>query len=151
MALHSLHDPTTETRSHARFRLTPSFAALLEGLLHDIKNLVAQEIRLAKHEVQHELGKARRAAISVGAGIGIAVVGAVLLILMLVHLVQALTGLPLWGCYGIVGGLCLAAGVALLAKGRRTAADIHVVPSKTVQTMKEHATWIKDQTQSHKI
>ena len=148
MALHSLQDPTTETKSQTTFVARSSFAMLLEGLIHDIKNLIAQEIRLAKHEVLHELGKARTAAVSIGAGIGVAILGGLLLILMLVHLLQALTALPLWACYGIVGGLCVAGGIAFIAKGKSMAADIHVVPPKTVQTIKENATWIKDHTQS---
>ena len=151
MALHSLQDPTTDTKSGTRYGPASSFASLIDGLIHDIKNLMAQEIRLAKHEIQEELGKARTATVSFGAGIGVAVVGALLLILMLVHLLQALTALPLWACYGIVGGVCLAAALALLVKGKKTVADIHVVPPKTVQTMKEHATWIKDHTQSRRI
>ncbi|HJU03613.1 MAG TPA: phage holin family protein [Nitrospiraceae bacterium] len=148
MALQSLRDPTTDTQSQTSFGLKSSFAALVEGLIQDIKHLIAQEIQLAKHEVQQELGKARTAAISIGAGLGAAILGGLLLIFMLVHLLHALTGLPLWACYGIVGGVCVAAGVFLILKGKNTAADIHVVPPKTVQTIKENATWIKDQTQS---
>jgi hypothetical protein len=41
---------------------------------------------------------------SLGIGIGLAAIGGWLLILMLVHLLQALTAFPLWACYGLVGG-----------------------------------------------
>ena len=150
MALHSLQDPTTDTRSPMGFGTKSRFASLIEELIGDIKNLITQEIRLAKHEVQYELGKVKTAAVSIGAGIGVAVVGGLLLILMLVHLLQALTELPLWACYGIVGGLSLAVGVGLLVKGKNMVADIHIVPPKTVQSIKENVTWIKEQTESLK-
>jgi putative superfamily III holin-X len=151
MALQSVKDPTTESKTGSRFGAKPSFASLLHGLVQDLKNLIAQEIRLARHEFQHEVQKVKTAALSMSAGIALATVGGLLLILMLVHLLQALTGLPLWACYGIVGGIFVGGGVFMLMKGKNTASDIHVVPPKTVQTMKENMTWIKDQTQSHKI
>jgi ElaB/YqjD/DUF883 family membrane-anchored ribosome-binding protein len=56
----------------------------------------------------------------------------VLLILMLVHLLQALTALPLWACDGIVGGLLAAGGIGLLVLGTQTLAQLPLVPQDTV-------------------
>jgi hypothetical protein len=69
----------------------------------------------------------------------------VLLILMLVHLLQALTALPLWACYGIVGGLLAAGGIGLLVLGTQTLAQLHLVPQDTVETMKENVQWPKEE------
>jgi hypothetical protein len=44
------------------------------------------------------------AVMSLGIGNGLAAIGGWLLILMPLHLVHALTALPLWARYGIVGG-----------------------------------------------
>ena len=123
----------------------PSFAALLDGLWQDLKTLVVQELRLATHEVQQELGKAKSAAVSLAVGAGLLAVGGLLLILMLVHLLQALTNLPLWACYGIVGGAIAGTGGWLLMKAKTTVEHIHVVPIRTVQTMKENVSWIKEE------
>ena len=125
-------------------RRRPSVAALLEGLWRDLKTLVAQELRLAVHEVKDELGKAKSAAVSLAAGIGLVAIGGLLLILMLVHLLQALTDLPLWACYAIVGAAVAGTGAWLVMRAANTVQDIHVVPIRTVQTMKENVSWITE-------
>ena len=125
-----------------------SVAALLDGLWRDLKTLVVQEVRLATVEVREDLGKAKTAAVSLAAGIGLLAVGGLLLILMLVHLLQAVTDLPLWACYAIVGGAIAATGAWLLMRARSAAQDIHVVPIRTVQTMKENVSWITEEVTS---
>jgi|SRR5579884_173707 len=132
-------------------RRPPTFTSLLSGLVQDIKILTLQELRLAKNEVQEELGKAKSAAASMGIGIALAAVGSLLLILMLVHLLQALTDLPLWACYGIVGGLLVGGGVALLFRAKERAGAIHVLPIRTFETMKENVAWIKEEVTSPRM
>lgn len=151
MVFETFNAPVAERKPGSQRPTEPSFTSLVEGLMEDFRNLIVQEIRLAKHEFQQEIGRARAAAVSVSVGIGLAVLGGLLLIVMLVHLLQALTGLPLWACYGTIGGACVAAGIALLMKAKSAATGIHMVPLKTVQTLKENVTWIKEQTQSRKI
>jgi hypothetical protein len=71
--------------------------------MQDAQRRRRQEVVLATHEHRLELRTTRRAVISLGIGIGLAAGGGWLLILMLVHLVHALTVPPLWACDGIVG------------------------------------------------
>lgn len=123
----------------------PTLAQLLTGLMNDAKELLRQELALAKHEVRVELRKTMLAVMSLSIGAGIAAIGGLLLILMLVHLLHALTALPLWACYGIVGGLFAVVGVVLLVIGKNKLARIHLVPQETVETMKENVQWIKEQ------
>jgi hypothetical protein len=123
----------------------PSLSELLTGLVNDVKALLQQELALAKHEIRAELRKMLRAVVSLGLGGGIAAVGGWLLILMLVHLLQALAALPLWACYGLVGGLCAGAGAVLLVQGLRQLAHVHGMPQNTVDTMKENVQWLKGQ------
>jgi Putative Actinobacterial Holin-X, holin superfamily III len=129
----------------------PSLAALIGSIINDAKDLLLHEFTMAKLEVQDELNKTKTAAISLGVGAGIAAVGSILLILMLVHLLQAFTDIPLWGCYGIIGALLLALGIGLLLTGKKTAQEIDVIPQQTVDTIKENAQWIKEQTTSTKL
>ena len=82
----------------------PTVTQLLTGLMQDAQKLLRQEVALATHELRRELRTIRRTVMSLGIGIGLAAIGGWLLILMLVHLLHALTALPLWACYGIVGG-----------------------------------------------
>jgi Putative Actinobacterial Holin-X, holin superfamily III len=123
----------------------PSVTELLTGLVNDAKVLLQQEVALAKHELRAELRQIILAMMSLGIGGGIAAIGGFLLILMLVHLLQALTALPLWACYGIVGGLFAMVGGVLLVLGKQKLAHMHLVPQDTVETMQENAQWIKEQ------
>jgi Putative Actinobacterial Holin-X, holin superfamily III len=122
----------------------PSLAQLLTGIVNDAKELMRQELALAKHEIREDLRKTKAAMLSLGLGIGVAAIGGLLLILMLVHLLHTLAGLPLWACYGIVGGLFIIVGGVLLLIAKQTIARIDVVPPQTVETMKENVQWIKE-------
>jgi Putative Actinobacterial Holin-X, holin superfamily III len=121
-----------------------SLAQLLTGIVNDAKELMRQELALAKHEIREDLRKTTTAMLSLGIGIGVAAIGGLLLILMLVHLLNALAGLPLWACYGIVGGLFLIMGGVLLLIAKNTIARIDVMPPQTVETMQENAQWIRE-------
>jgi hypothetical protein len=123
----------------------------MHGLVSDAKLLMRQELALAKHEIQGEVGKTKTALVSLGVGIGITAVGGLLLIVMLVHLLNALTEWPLWLCYGIIGGVCAIAGVVLLYRGKQHISQIDMVPQQTVETMKENVRWIKKKATSEQI
>jgi hypothetical protein len=128
----------------------PSLAALLGGIMQDAKDVLVQELTLAKLEGHEELGHIKTAALSLGIGVGVAAVGGLLLSVMLVHVLAAYTDMPLWGCYGIVGSVCGVLGWVLLAAGKHTIEDIDVLP-QTVETMKENAQWFREQTISDTI
>jgi hypothetical protein len=123
----------------------------MHGLVSDAKLLMRQELALAKHEIQGEVGKTKTALVSLGVGISITAVGGLLLIVMLVHLLNALTEWPLWLCYGIIGGVCAIAGVVLLYRGKQHISQIDMVPQQTVETMKENVRWIKKKATSEQI
>jgi len=128
----------------------PSLAALLGGIMQDAKDVLVQELTLAKLEGHEELGHMKTAALLLGIGGGIAAVGGLLLSVMLVHGLAAYTGIPLWGCYGIVGSVFGVLGWVLLASGKHKIEDIDVMP-QTVETMKENAQWLRKQTTSDTI
>jgi len=128
----------------------PSLAALIGGIINDARDLMVHQLTMAKLEMQGELRKTKNAVISLGIGVGVAAVGGILLILMLVHLLDALTDIPLWGCYGIVGAVFAIVGGVLLITGKNKASEIDVVPEQTVETLKENAKWIKEQTTSNR-
>jgi uncharacterized membrane protein len=129
----------------------PTLAQLVSDLVSDAKQLMRQELALAKHEIHEEVHKTKVALVSLGAGIGIVAIGGLLLIVMLVHLLNALTEWPLWLCYGIIGGVCAIAGVVLLYRGKQHISQIDMVPQQTVETMKENVRWIKKKATSEQI
>jgi hypothetical protein len=128
----------------------PSLAALLGGIMHDAKDLLVQELTLAKLEGHDGLRQIKPAVILLALGVGVGAVGGVLLSMMLVHVLAAYTDMPLWGCYGIVASVFGVLGWVLLAAGKHKVEEIDVMP-QTVETMKENAQWLREQTTSDMI
>jgi hypothetical protein len=124
--------------------------ALLGGILNDAKDLLVQQLMLARLEGQDELRQIKTAALLLSIGIAVSTVGGMLLSLMLVHMLVAYTDVPLWGCYGIVGSVVAVLGGVLLAAGTHKAEEIDVLP-QTVETMKENAQWLTEQMTSDMI
>jgi hypothetical protein len=124
----------------------PTLAQLVSGLMSDTRLLMQQELALAKYELYEEARKTKTAVTSLGVGIGIAAIGGLLLIIMLVHLLRDFTEWPLWTCYGIIGGICAIVGIALFYRGKRQISQIDIVPQHTVETMKENVRWFKRKT-----
>lgn len=114
-----------------------TLAGLISGVVADAQELVRKEINLAKAEVKQELGKAREGAISLGIGVGVAAVGGLLLILMLVHLLNEVAGLSLWVSYLIVGALFTIVGVFLLLRGKNRIQQIDPMPRQTIASVQK--------------
>ncbi len=114
-----------------------SLADLMKGTLGDVEKLIGHHIDLLRTELKDEVCKAKSAALSLAGGAGIAAAGGLLGILALVHGLHEKSRLPLWACYGLVGGVLGGAGAALLRAGARQAADVQVVPRRTAEVFRE--------------
>ena len=117
---------------------------LVTGILDDAKVLMRQEAQLLRDEVKLELSKAGRAASGFGIGAVLAALGTLFLLLMLVHGLHEWAGLPLWGSYGLVGGLLAGVGLVLILRARSLAGSVHATPLRSLHTMKENVQWIKE-------
>ena len=118
---------------------------LLGAVLRDAEALAGQHVALLRAELRHELVEAGLAAASVGVGASLTAAAGVLGSLMLVHKLHDSTRVPLWGCYGLVGGALGAVGVGLLASGLGRAAAVDLVPRQTGAALREDFEWVKDQ------
>src|SRR5437867_4064591 len=107
-------------------------AGLVGAIARDAERLVGQHVDLIRSEFRQSLDGAPAALVSIGAGAGLVAVGGVLGTLMLVHGLHKSTRIPLWGCYGLVGGVMAALGGGLIVAGTRRAAALHVVPRETI-------------------
>ena len=124
----------------------PSMASLLGGIVSDIQTLIRQEIALAKTEMMREWDKAKTAAGSMAAGAAVLALGGVLLGIAVVCVLHEVALLPWWVSFLLVGGVLAVLGAVMYYTGRNKAAQVHVVPPQTAETMRENVQWIRNQT-----
>lgn len=131
---------------HVDLESPPSMTSLVGGIVNDARQLIGQEVTLARRELQQELDKARTAAVSFGAALTVLGLGAILLCFMLVSLLSEVAGLPGWASFALVGGVLAVVGGSLLAVAKNKAREVSLVPRQTVETMRENVQWLKNQT-----
>ena len=119
---------------------------LIHGILADAEKLFHEQVALLRQEVRDEIARARSAVVAGGVGVGMTALGGVLCAQMLVHGLQSATRMPLWACYGLVGGGLAGGGLALLNRARRDVAGIPLgLPPKTSEAIRENVDWLKKQ------
>jgi hypothetical protein len=130
--------PTTPAES--------DFSTLLGAIAQDAGRLVRQQLELARAEVGGELERAAGGAACVAAGAGMVATGGLMAGPMLVHLLHRTTGLPLWACYGAVGGGLVAGGAVLAKAGRDRIAGVKLpVLPETSSAARENVVWLTEQ------
>lgn len=146
---------SVEREQHVSTLGSPSASArdeptteLVGGVLADMRHLVSAEVESAKLEARAELKQATKALLAAAIGGGTLAMGALLVLFMLVYALAEGTAVPLWGSYGIVGGVLVIIGIALLAVGKVKARDADGWPEESVQQAKQDAKWLKDETRS---
>jgi hypothetical protein len=127
-----------------------SLATLLSGIVADAQELVRQEIALARQEVREEISTAKDAGIKLGIAGAVLAIGGLLLVLTLAQGLADLLNWPAWAGYGLVGLVLAIVGYFLLSAAQKRLSEIHPVPEKTVETLKENVEWLKDRTTSDK-
>lgn len=121
-----------------------SLAHLATGILDDLQELLEQHLKLFRAEVTEDLRRTREAVVWLTVGAVACGLGALLVLFMCVHLL-ALTDLPLWACFGIVGALVLGIGGTLFYHGKERLEQAAPVPEKTIEELKEDVRWAKGQ------
>lgn len=137
------HSPPSDTQQTAQDNT--SIAKLMGELVADAQELAHKEVKLAKQEVRAEINKAIQGLISLSAGIAVAAIGGLLLIIMFVHLLVDLFAIEFWLSYLIVGGVLAVIGGILLMVGRSRVTNIDPMPRETVDSVRKDAQWIKEQ------
>ena len=120
----------------------PGIPSLIGGIFQDAIDLVSKELTAAKLEIREELEKTKSAVLLMAVGGGALIVGILLLSLMLVHLLQNITGFELWICHAIVGAVLALVGIISLYSAKQRAATTSLIPTDSVQGAKEDARWI---------
>ena len=116
---------------------------LFGDLATDMSNLVRQEITLAKVELTQK-------AKYVGRNVGYLVIGGAIAYAAMLAIIAALIMLlakyvPHWGSALIVGAVVGGIGWLLIGKAMAALQQTDLTPRETVETLKEDATWMKQQ------
>jgi len=119
---------------------------LVAGIAQDTGTLVNQHIELLRADLSAEARRAGRGVVSIAAGGGMAAAGGLLSGMMLAHVVHRATRLPVWACFGLVGGGLVTMGVKLMQQGSQQIASVQLLPPPdTVAALREDAAWMKSQ------
>jgi hypothetical protein len=121
----------------------PGVARLVSGIIEDAQQLMKQQAELLTADIRKDLRDAKEAGFSLGIGGILLGVGGLLLLFMVVHFLNWMWPeyLPLWGCYGIVGGLLALVGGIVFYRGQEQLEKIDPTPEVSVQAMKENLQW----------
>jgi hypothetical protein len=129
----------------AAIRDERSLGDLFGDLSQQTSNLVKKEIELARHEMTRAATDLARNSAMVAVGGVVAYAGAIVLLIGIAWLLQDL-GMPIWLGFLLVGGLTAAIGAFLAYRAINAMKTANVVPTRTVETIKEDIEWAKDQT-----
>jgi hypothetical protein len=116
---------------------------LFSDLATEMSNLVRQEVALAKVEIAQK-------AKYVGRNIGYLVVGGAVAYAAMLAIIAAIIMLlakvlPNWGATLLVGVVVGIVGWLLIGKALSALQQADMTPRQTVETLKEDATWMKQQ------
>jgi Putative Actinobacterial Holin-X, holin superfamily III len=120
-----------------------SVPALIRGLLDDTRDLIREEIALARAEIREEITAAQSVATAFSAAALAAGIGAVLLCITIGGALAYVLGWPAWAGYGIMTLLLFGAAFGAVQYGRRQLVGVRALP-KTTQTVKENLAWMQN-------
>jgi len=118
------------------------FETVVAGLLRDVRALMQQEIALARHEFEYEIGKILKAVLWFGIAVVMAVIGLFTIAAACVLILYEYTGLPAWACAAIVSMILLGAAVGLRAAGQGVVKSVHIMPVRSVRILMDDVRWM---------
>lgn len=114
-----------------------SVGGLVRSALDDARELVREELLLARVELRQEMSKAAAAGVQFGAaGMSLMFAAAFLLIALALG-ISAAFDWPAWVGFGIVAMVLAVAGLVFVSGGRKAVRAVRPLP-RTVQTLKEN-------------
>jgi len=126
-----------------------SIGQLLKELTHETSTLLRQEVNLAKTEMSEKVSRAGANLGEVAMGGGVALLGAIALLLAVIYGLGAILNNFLspetasWLAPLIVGGILAAVGYSMIKKALETLKRESLAPEKTTQSLQENKEWLK--------
>ncbi len=122
----------------------PGTSTLLTEILHDVEDLLKQQMALFKHEVKVEVQRIATAIIVLIVGATTALIGIGSLSLMLAYLLNwTIPALPLWACFGLVGIAIVGLGVASARYGLNRIRNLKLLPEESMAALRENLEWTR--------
>jgi len=115
----------------------------VSGIIDDAQRLMVQHAELLKADIRKDLHDAKEAGYVLGLGGVLLGAGGLMLLFMFVYLLDWLCypQLPLWGSFGIVGGVLAIAGGIFFFRGQQQLDKINPLPENSVEAVKEDLQW----------
>jgi hypothetical protein len=116
-----------------------SIAGLVRGVMDDARDLVREEIALAKSEARVELGKVASAGAQFGVGTVALWFGVLFLLFAAAFGIEALLGWPRWAGFALVGIVLTLGGAVALLMARSAARRVQALPRtrESIQSLRE--------------
>jgi len=114
---------------------------LVSGIIDDTQRLFKQQAELLKADIKKDIKEAKDAGVSMMAAGALLGSGGLLLLFMLVYLLHEVVKLPLWGSFGIVGGVLALAGGIAFYRGRQKLETLNPLPENSAQALQENLQW----------
>lgn len=122
-------------------------APLLRDILEDTQKLLRQEFALAKVEVREDANRLREIfAYSIAGAIATALSAALLTVSAALLITSWLPWVQPWAAFGALALLCALCSVVLLRLVAKKSREIRVFPEQALESLREDARWIQDQT-----
>ena len=126
---------------------TESIPGLVRSVLDDARELIRQELALAKAEVREEVSAAQGVAIAFTGAALLALLALILLSVALGGAIADLFNLPTWAGLGITAVVMAAGALVLMNRGKARLANVRVLP-KTQASLRENMAWIQSKSSS---
>ena len=117
--------------------------ALIRGLLDDARDLIREELQLARAEIREEISQVQSAAIAFAIAAAVGLMGAMLLSVAIGGAIAYFLRWPPWAGYGVTAILFLAAAGGLCLYGRGRVKAVRAMP-ETTETIKENLAWMQN-------
>lgn len=120
-----------------------SMPEVLQDIVGNFQEIIRSEFSLAKIEIKQEAAQAKGPAITwlIGGAIGLYALG----FLLLTAIFGMATVMPIWLAALIVGAVLTVVSIALLSSAGKRLKQIHTVPERTIESLKENVQWAKEQ------
>ncbi len=122
----------------------PGTSTLLTEILHDVEDLLKQQMALLKYEIIADVKRTGAAIVYAIVGVATALIGIGSLSQMLAYLLNCtIPALPLWACFGLVGIAIVGLGVALARYGLNRIQNLKLLPEESMAALRENLAWTR--------